>query len=117
MAAGELGALVAEPDSSLAYQGAPFHEVGAFLLARDASGALGDLDALFPRPVNEGKVTRAHGAVDAAGSDEPAAHRYLHGWGIGGGCFQYFEGAVRGWHDLVIAALTQTCKFRLAYAP
>jgi hypothetical protein len=67
--AGELGAFVAEPDTPLAYPGAPFHEVGAHLLARETAGAVGNPDSLFPRPVDERKVTCTHGAVDAAGGD------------------------------------------------
>lgn len=82
MAAGEAGAFMAEPDAPLAYPGAPFLEVGAHLVARDAAGALGDLDALFPRPVNVRKEAGADGAVYAAGGDEALAHPAFHGWGI-----------------------------------
>lgn len=85
--AGIFGAFMAESDAPLADKGAPFHEVGAHLLSRQAAGALGDLDSLFPRPVDERKVTCADGAVDAAWGDEPFVARDIHRGGIGGRCF------------------------------
>jgi hypothetical protein len=84
VAAGEVGAFITEPDAPLAYLGAPFPEVGAHLLAREAAGALGYLDALFPRPANVRKVAGADGAVYAAGGDQPLVHRGFHRRDIGG---------------------------------
>lgn len=89
MAAGELGAFMAEPDAPLAYPGAPLHEMGAHLLAREAAGALGNLDPFLPRPVDVRKVAGADGAVDAAGGDQALGHRDSHRRGIGGGYCQF----------------------------